>query len=232
MPNTRTLAVLLWAAAWSIPAPAQNTAGQFWPELGYYIQQGDILRLEITQSGAIDKTASGSQGNFSVYVRAALKPVFRRELRDRPDVYQNRYLSFRAGYRYRTSLSDGGTASENRGIIELIPQYHLPWHLIISNRNRGEFRFIKGQSFSTRYRGRFQIERDFDLGRLVCTPYAYDEIFYDTRYDRWTPNRYAFGVQLPVGPHVILDPYYLRQHSSTSTPAHTNVFGFKVNLYF
>ena len=66
----------------------------------------------------------------------------------------------------------------------------------------------------------------------MCTPYAYDEIFYDTRYDRWTPNRYAFGIQLPVGPHVILDPYYLRQNSSTSTPAHTNVFGFNVNLYF
>jgi hypothetical protein len=61
---------------------------------------------------------------------------------------------------------------------------------------------------------------------------VYDEIFYDTRYDQWTPNRYAVGVQLPVGKHVVLEPYYLRQQANRSDPPYANVFGFKVNVYF
>jgi len=39
------------------------------------------------------------------------------------------------------------------------------------------------------------------------------------------------GVEFPVGPHVVLEPYYLRQNSSRSNPPHINVFGFKFNVY-
>ena len=76
------------------------------------------------------------------------------------------------------------------------------------------------------------LERDFKYGSFVLTPYVYDEIFYDTRYGQWTPNRYAFGVELPVGQHVVLEPYYLRQNGNRSDPPHVNVLGFKLNLYF
>jgi len=102
---------------------------------------------------------------------------------------------------------------------------------VISDRNRGEFRFIKGQSFSARYRNRLRLERDFKDSWFVCTPYVYDEIFYDTRYDRWIPNRYAFGLQFPIGAHVVLEPCYLRQNGGHSNPSHLNVLGFRVNLY-
>jgi hypothetical protein len=104
----------------------------------------------------------------------------------------------------------------------------LPWDLVISDRNRGEFRFIKGQTFSTRYRNRLRLEQDVKYGSFNCTPYAYDEISYDTRSDKWTPNRYALGIELPIGRHVVVEPYYLRH----SNPPHINAFGFKLNLYF
>ena len=127
--------------------------------------------------------------------------MFRRELRDRADVYRNRYLTFRAGYRYRTSLTPGASVSENRGIVEVTPRYLLPWQLVVSDRNRGEFRFVKGQTFSTRYRNRLQLERDIKYGTFVFTPYVYDEIFYD--YPVW-----------PVDP----EPVCLRG-SATDRPA-------------
>jgi hypothetical protein len=101
---------------------------------------------------------------------------------------------------------------------------------VISDRNRGELRFIKGQSFSTRYRNRLRLERDFKHRWFECTPYAYDEMFYDTRYDRWNPNRYAFGLEFPVGAHVVLEPYYLRQNIRSNSPD-LNTFGLKLNLY-
>jgi Protein of unknown function (DUF2490) len=223
---------LVPVCAWSIPAAGQGASGEFWPEVGIYIQQGPAIRIEFVDSASSNPVTHDWLGNFTFYVETALKPVFRRQLIDRADVYRNRYLTFRGGYRYRTSLTPGGSVSENRGIVDVTSRYLLPWHLVVSDRNRGEFRFVKGQTFSTRYRNRLQVERDFKFGSFVCTPFVYDEIFYDSRYDQWTPNRYAFGVQLPVGPHVVLEPYYLRQDGNRSNPPHVNVFGFMFNLYF
>jgi hypothetical protein len=233
MSNAQFLVICIFTACiWNSPAAGQSASGEFWPELGIYIQQGQLLRIEFVDSFSSNPSTHDWQGNFTVYVQTALKPVFRRELRDQPDVYRNKYLTFRTGYRYRTSLTPGQSSSENRGIIELTSRYLLPWQLVVSDRNRGEFRFIKGQAFSTRYRNRLQLERDIKHGSFVCTPYVYDEIFYDTRYDQWTPNRYAFGIELPVGPHVVLEPYYLRQDGNRSNPPHVNALGFKLNLYF
>ena len=233
MPNNRRLALcLLFAGQWIIPAAAQSTGEELRPELGIYIQQGPLIRVELVDSFSGTQSTHDWQGDFAFYVETALKPVFRQELREQPDVYRNKYLALRAGYRYQASLTNAHSASENRGILELTPRYMLPWQLVISDRNRGEFRFIQGQPFSTRYRNRLRLERDVRYGWFNCTPYAYDEIFYDTRYDQWTRNQYALGTQFPVSPHVILEPYYLRQNASHATPAHINALGFKLNLYF
>ncbi len=171
-------------------------------------------------------------GDFAFYVETALKPVFRQELRGQPDVYRDKYLVLRACYRREISLTKANSAPENRGILELMPRYMLPWQLVLSDLNRGEFRFIRGHPFSTRYRNRLRLERDVQYGWLNCTPYVYDEIVYDTRYDRcWTSNRYALGAQFPVRLHVISEPYYLQQNASHATLAHINAVGFKLSLY-
>ncbi len=224
------LLCLLAIYPWITPGAAQS-ADEFRPELGIYIQQGPMIRIDLVDSFSGTQSTHDWDGDFAFYVETALKPVFRQELRERPDVYRDKYLVLRAGYRYETSLTNGSSSAENRGILELTSRYMLPWQTVISDRNRGEFRFIQGQQFSTRYRNRLRLERDVQYGWLNCTPYVYDEIFYDTRYDRWTRNQYALGVQFPVGLHVVLEPYYLRQSSSQSNQPHTNALGFKLNLY-
>jgi len=109
-----------------LPAAAQSTGNELRPELGLYVQQGPIVRIEFVDFVSNDLTTHNRQGNFAFYIQAALKPVFRRELRDHPDVYRNKYLTMRAGYRYRTALTNGDSTSENRGILELTPRYLLP----------------------------------------------------------------------------------------------------------
>ena len=197
-----------------------------------YVQQGSQIRIELIDVFRNDPVTSDWRGDFGLFINFALKPVLRRELRERPDVYRDKYLTVRAGYRYQSSLSSGQSDAESRGILDLTSRYLLPGQLAISDRNRGEFRAIAGQSFSTRYRNRLRLERDIVHSWLNCTPYVYDEAFYDTRYDRWTPNQYAAGVEFPAGPHVVLEYYYLGQHGSRSNPLHINAFGFKLNLYF
>src|SRR3974377_1573424 len=105
MSKLPALAFFFVSTGWSIPAADRSTAGEFWPEFGLYIQQGQFIRFEFVNSASRDPSAHDWQGDFTAYVNVALKPVFRRELRDRPDVYRNKYLTFRVGYRYRTGLT-------------------------------------------------------------------------------------------------------------------------------
>ncbi len=108
-----------------IPAAAQST-GEFRPELGIYIQQGPVIRIEFVDSFSGVQSSRDWEGDFAFYVETALRPVFRRELRERPDMFRNKYLALRAGYLYGTSLTSGNSAHENRAILELTSRYILP----------------------------------------------------------------------------------------------------------
>jgi hypothetical protein len=211
---------------------AQGTSSEVRPEANVYLQLNPRIRIQLVSAFGGDLTTGDWQADSTFFVETALKPVLRRRLRQHPDVYRDRYLTFRAGYRYRTDLASGGTAHENRGILEVVSRYPLPGHMVISDRSRGEFRFIQHKSFSTRYRNRMRLEYDIEQGRFECTPYADVEFFYDTRFDRWARRQYEAGVQFPLGSHVMLEPYYLRQDNSYPVTRHVNAFGFKLNFYF
>lgn len=164
---------LLVTGPWIIPAAAQSTGEELRPELGIYIQQGPQIRVELVDVFSGDQSTHDWRGDFAFYVEAALKPVFRQELRDQPDVFRNKYLVFRAGYRYQTSLTNATSASENRGILELTPRYTLPWQLVISDRNRGN----SGSSRGSRFRSDTAIGYGWNAmfntagssARLTCT---------------------------------------------------------------
>jgi hypothetical protein len=223
------LCLALLAAA-TLRVSAQDSEREFRPELNIYVNEGSRVRINFRDTFHLQP--GNSQGNFAYYVEFALRPVFRRALREQDDVFRNRFLTFRSGYQYTTSLGSNDAPPENRAIAELTARYPLPHGLVLVDRNRGDFRFIKGKGFSTRYRNRLWLERDLKLKRLVVTPYVYDEIFYDTRYDAWSNNRVVFGLQFPVGPHLVVEPYLLRQINSQAAPRHTDAFGLKFSLYF
>ena len=225
-----------WAVALACLAgalAAQDTQSEFWPRLDAYANLGAATRLLFRTSFNNDDETKSWRGTFGLHFDIALKPVFRRELRSREDVFIKRFLSFRAGFRYITSL--GASASpylEHRWLAELTSRYPLPGSFVLSDRNRGDFRFVRGQPFSTRYRNRLQIERDFRAERVVFTPYLNAEAFYDTRYGAWSRFRYEFGTQVPVGPHFVLDTYFARQRSKQSQPPHGNALGLTLSAYF
>jgi Protein of unknown function (DUF2490) len=224
------LRVALLLAAVALPGAAQDARQEFRPELDLYVSWGERVRFLFRD--ALQLVPQGnSESSFLSAIDFALRPLFRRELRRRDDVFRRRFVTFRAGYQYTTSLNSD-TSSENRGIAELTTRYPLGGGIVLVDRNRGDFRFVKGQPFSSRYRNRLWVERDLKVERIVLTPYVYDEIFYDTRYDAWTTNRGAAGVQIAVAAHVVLEPYFMRQRDSRSSPPTVHNLGFKVNLFF
>jgi Protein of unknown function (DUF2490) len=215
-------------------AQEPTTREEFWPEIDVYITVKPKVRLYLT--GTVSKSvedgelrnAQGYEGQIGVHV----------------DYIPNNHVILRTGYRYGTAVgSNSEPFKEHRLLTEQTLRHLLPGDLLLSDRNREDFRFVNGD-FSFRYRNRVTLEREVHLfkGRTI-TPYVSGEIFYDTRYNTWNRNRWAVGLQQSLlrGPlrkmllhkrQVILDLYYMRQNDSRSEIQHVNAIGAALAFYF
>ncbi len=225
----QVVAVLFIASALRAAAQTQD---QYWPEVKLYIGLSETTRFLMKGSLDGDRNTRSREGNYSYFGEVALRPIFRRNLRERGDVFRQRYLTFGGGLQYTNSLTRNDHNREERGILEVTTRYPLPAQIVAADRSRGEFRFIHGQPFSARYRNRLWLERDLKFGRFVVTPFGYAEIFYDTRYNAWNQNRLAVGLEFPAGPHVVFQPHIVRQNNSRSNPPRVNALALTLNLYF
>jgi len=231
------LSVLLFLVLTGAPAASAQeatTRKEFWPEVDVYIKVKPKVRLYLigTISKSVEdgelRNAQGYEGQIGVHV----------------DYIPNKHVIFRAGYRYGTAVgSNSDPFKEHRLLTEQTLRKLLHGDFLLSDRNREDFRFVNGD-FSFRYRNRVTLEREVHLfkGRSI-TPYASEEVFYDTRYNTWNRNRFAVGVQqsLRRGPlrkmllperQIILDLYYMRQNDSRSDIPHVNAIGAALAFYF
>jgi hypothetical protein len=158
------------------------------------------------------------------------------------DFIPNKNVILRTGYRYGTSLNGADPFKEHRIVGEETFRRLIPGKLLLSDRNRQDFRIIDGD-YSFRYRNRLTLEREFVIGERGFTPYTSGELYFDSRYNIWNRNRYAFGIQIPMkrkGPlgdffhkeQVVLNLYYLRQNDSRSSIQHVNAIGMIWEFYF
>jgi hypothetical protein len=119
-------------------SPSTTVEDEFRPEVDAYINLNPVARLFLLASFRNHQAGDSWHGDFGAEVDLALKPVFRRELRQRADVFDQRFLSCRAGFRYISSLTGGAPYLEHRWIVECTPRSPLPGKLVLSDRNRGE----------------------------------------------------------------------------------------------
>ena len=215
-------------------AQQPTTRNEFWPEIDVYINLKPKLRLYLlgTVSKSVEDGELRNARGFEAQIGAHI------------DYLPNEHVILRAGYRFGTSVGQTGEPfKEHRLLTEQTLRKLLPRGLMLSDRNREDFRFVNGD-FSFRYRNRVTLEREFHLlKRRTVTPYVSGEIFYDTRYKTWNRNRLAVGVQTSLrrGPirklllpkrQIILDLYYMRQNDSRSEIQHVNGIGAALGFYF
>src|SRR6185503_11691109 len=222
----------------TIKAQEPTTTDEFWPSVEVYINVKPKVRLYLlgTVSKAIEDGELFNAQSFEGQVGAHI------------DYIPNKNFILRAGYRYGRSIGINDTGfREHRLLSEQILRKLLPGEILLTDRNREDFRFITGD-FSFRYRNRVMIEREFQvnlpiLRRRSITPYVSGEISYDTRFDVWNRNRYAVGVvrSLRRGPilrqllpkrGIFLDLYLMRQNDSRSSPSHVNALGAGLVFHF
>ncbi len=206
-------------------ATAQTSEVQHWPEIDTYVNLNSRARVSFfaarTDDGLTPESVQVGP-NLDIF----LKPFLRRRLRTN-NVAEQKYLTFRVGYRYGTGPDQ---PTEHRPILELTPRFPLPADMVLTVRNRADLRWIGGQ-FSWRYRPRFMLERSVTLSGLPVTPYARGELFYDNRYGIWNQNAYCLGATFSVRHSLDIEPFYEHRNNSRSAPARINAFGLTLSLY-
>ena len=228
-----TVLVLVVIGAQVVRAQESSTHNEFWPEIDVYINLKPKVRLFLL--GTVSKSVEDGE-LFNA-------KAFESQIGMHVDYIPNKHFILRTGYRFGTSVGETSEPfKEHRLLTEQTLRKLLPGNLLLSDRNREDFRFLNGD-FSFRYRNRVTLEREFQLQKRTVTPYVSGELFYDTRFDSWNRNRLAVGVQTSLrrGPlrkmllpkrQVILDVYYMRQNDSRSNPAHVNAIGASLAFYF
>lgn len=210
-------------------AYAQEAAEiQFWPEVDVFIPLRPKLKLFllVTVTKA-EETRNNLEGQVGIHL----------------DYTVNKKFMLRGGYRHGSSLSEGDPFKEHRIVLEQTFRHPLPLDVLLTDRNREDFRWVNGQ-FSARYRNRLTVEREFKVFGRRLTPYSSAEVYYDTRFDTWNRNRLTIGVQIPFKKgfplitladqkrQVVLDIFFTRQNDSRSQPSRIKAFGTALSIYF
>lgn len=218
----------------AVQAQEPTAHKEFWPEIDVYINLKPRVRLFFL--GTLSKSVEDGEFRHAQAYEAQIGAHL--------DYIPNQHVILRAGYRYGSAVgSNNDPFKEHRFLTEQTLRTMLPGELLLSDRNREDFRFVNGE-FSFRYRNRVTVEREIHLFRKrSLTPYVSGEVFYDRRYDVWNRNRYAVGVQTALrrGPllkrllpqrQIVLDLYLMRQNDSRSGTPHVNALGAALSFYF
>ncbi len=207
------------------PALAQSEVehrNEGWPEVQLLIRTSEKTRLFFNVNISQERE---SRANREGQVGAHF------------DYLATDHVWFRAGYRYGRSLNSDSDFREHRILLEQTFKTTLPWKIAVSDRNRQDFRFVRGD-YSFRYRNRLTIEREVGRGEYRFTPYLQGEVYFDSRYLAWSRHRYGGGLVLPFSKvgrpassdrtfrdHISLDLYVMRQSDSQPSPSRTNALG-------
>ena len=226
----RAAAIAAFLLSFCLCSLAQDRS-EFWPEIDTYVNLSSRTGLFLISKLSSDQDSHNVHGEFGANFDFYLRPFVRVRLRDK-DPSKSKLLTFRVGYRYLPILRGEG-ANENRAIAEATSRFNLPLHILMSDRNRFDFRFVSGQDFSWRYRNRLTLERNVAIRRYEFTPYIRGEFYYDSRLATITKNAFTIGSIFPLTKRTEFELYYEDQRDSTTSPNfHVRGVGVVLGLYF
>jgi len=224
-----SLAIIFCSSATS-QSPATTTETQVWPEIDAHVQLPSHFRV-LTFSGLEQGVVFPYQ---QWYAAAGLgyqwKHISRLHL-ENIDPDKEHYFLVGGGYEFLRTIQSGKISDESRldldGVFNLRPTARF----LVSDRNRLEFRWING-NYSTTYRDKLTVERDFLLRGFRFSPYVAAEVFYNGAQNSWNQEWYYAGIQWPYKRLFMVDTYYQRQNCTSCNPTNWNAAGVTLNFYF
>lgn len=220
------VAVLL-VAILRLPASAQTS--QFLPEIDVFANMAPSAQFwfqakETKEDGAPTQAEIGPSFNFYVKPLVKLKTVAGFDLDDS----KQRLLVLSVGYRY---LPSPGNPSQNR--VLFMATWNLPFRggMLVSDRNRLEINYTDGNP-SWRYRNRLTLQKTIAVHSYHPSAYASAELYYNSRYDKWSTTSIDAGCIFPLGKKTEINPYYEHQNNTGTSPnQQVNALGLILNIY-
>ena len=146
-----SIVTLLLCLGTSVRGQEPDTRNELWTRFNVYVPLDEKFRLYFMVTG---NRAEETRKSFETTVGAHV------------DYLANKRFIFRAGYRYTFTDDD----PEHRIVTEQTFRQELPLAILLSDRNRQDWRFMGGV-FSFRYRNRVRLEREFRMWGRSFTPY-------------------------------------------------------------
>jgi hypothetical protein len=225
----RLLGACLLAALFSILASAQESS-EFLPEVDAFYKLDSIVRLSF-QAKQTREDGDATQAELGPSIDFLLKPLLslkRFPLYDLDDS-KSRALALSIGYRY---VSTPDKPAVNRIVLAATPNLPLKGGVLISDRNRGELNFSSGD-LTWRYRNRLTVQRAFAIHSYHPVPYGSVEVYYDSKYKKWSSTDVYAGCRFPIRKRFQIDPYYEHENNTGKKPnQQVNALGLILNVYF
>lgn len=213
---------------------SSDTRQELWPGADVYLNLNTKSRLYFSYGATRESELSDyANGQVGGYYDFYVLPLARQRLRQTPDAARDKFLMFRFGYAYSHTPASTSKPSSDQQIptVEADPRTPLPGGILMTDRNRLEFRVANGD-FEPEYRNRLRFERSFRTGQFGLTPYIDVEAFYSWKYHAFDEVRYTAGLEWQVVRFLVLEAYYTRQRDTDSSPQYVNALGLTMQLHF
>jgi hypothetical protein len=204
---------------------------EFWPELDLYKTVNPTARFYFVVAESKGKESPLRTVDLAGYLDLTIGRHLPRT-RQKEDWQTKKYVWVRIGYD-EVLMAEGGTRTppEHRGIVALHGRHYFPGGILVEVRTRADLRWLE-DGYSTRYRVRIEVNRDFTVLDHVITPYVEAEDFYDTRYDGWARQLYQVGAEIGVARHFRVEPSVARQVDHLPSSSVLSVFALVARWYF
>jgi hypothetical protein len=201
---------------------AQDVAQQFLPELDVYHRFADSWGF-LFQAKNTKESGESTQAEFGPSLTYDVN-------RWRTVNTKAPLVSTSIGYRYLPSPAQPPT---NRLEPVVTFNFEARERFVMWDRNRGDLDWQQG-TFQWRYRNRLNLGFKSHIRGYELTPYGAVEVFYESKYSKWSDTALYAGCLFPVGKHFVLDPYYEHQNA-TGNKKHNEVYdqvGLVLRMYF
>jgi hypothetical protein len=103
----------------------------------------------------------------------------------------------------------------------------------VSSRLRADLRWLwQNREFSTRWRCRVIVKKEYTAGRTSIVPYVNAEPHYDSRYDTVNRVRLIPGATVAWSPHAAIEGNVTYQHDSHPSTTHVLAFNLILHVFF
>jgi Protein of unknown function (DUF2490) len=224
------LSVVL-STQWLMAQDSSSSSKQIWPELDFYYRINERVRLY----GMVSGTRANSEytdGTTGVYIDYFAHPWLRgKKFMDLHDTTQGYYWWFRTGYSYSDAPPSDKKKVVNIFETETNNNFHLPLDIMLTNRNRLDWRWVNGD-FQPIYRPRVKFIRDFKTEYMTFDTYIWAEYFFYLNDNSQNRFRLTAGSDIKVIKNMDFEVYYLYQFQNKPSVEPLNAIGIQLDFYF